>query len=37
MYEFSSEDLWRGWNWTERFPAGRSCEAIFATSIRSSI
>lgn len=21
MYEFSSEDLWRDWTWTERFPA----------------
>lgn len=21
MYEFSSEDLWRNWTWTERFPA----------------
>jgi cation diffusion facilitator CzcD-associated flavoprotein CzcO len=20
-YEFSMEELWRGWNWTERFPA----------------
>ena len=29
MYEFSSEDLWRDWNWTERFPGWEELRAYF--------
>ncbi len=29
MYEFSSEDLWRDWNWTERFPSWEELRRYF--------
>ena len=29
MYEFSSEDLWRDWTWTERFPSWEELRRYF--------
>uniref|UniRef100_UPI0025FD25CF NAD(P)-binding protein n=1 Tax=uncultured Phenylobacterium sp. TaxID=349273 RepID=UPI0025FD25CF len=29
LYEFSSEELWRDWTWTERFPGWEELRAYF--------
>jgi cyclohexanone monooxygenase len=29
LYEYASEDLWRDWTWTERFPSWRELRAYF--------
>lgn len=29
-YEFSSEDLWKDWYWTERYPSQKELQAYFA-------
>ncbi|KZF21997.1 FAD dependent oxidoreductase [Xylona heveae TC161] len=29
LYEYSLEELWRGWNWTEKFPGWQELRAYF--------
>jgi cation diffusion facilitator CzcD-associated flavoprotein CzcO len=36
-YEFSFEDLWRDWNWTERFPAWDELRRYFRHVDRSHV
>src|SRR6266481_1484720 len=37
LYQFSSEELWRDWNFSELYPSWKSFALISATSTRSSI